>query len=51
MHVEDINNLLSFIKETVDDMDDKTPAKASLVYLQNTKEAIRTKAVSNKRMG
>ena len=33
MHVEDINNLLSFIKETVDEMDDKSSAKASLVYL------------------
>jgi len=51
MNVDDINNLLSFIKESIDEMDDKQPAKASLVYLQNTKESIRTKALSSKRMG
>jgi hypothetical protein len=33
MKVEDINTLLSFIKETIDELEDKTAAKSSLVYL------------------
>ena len=40
----DINNLLSFIKETVDEMEDQGPAAESLKFLENTKQAIREKA-------
>ena len=41
---EDVNNLLGFIKETIDEMEDQGPAKESLKFLENTKKAIREKA-------
>ena len=40
---QDINDLLSFIKETIDEMDDRGPAEASLKFLENTKMAVRVK--------
>ena len=40
----DINNLLSFIKETIDEMEDQGPAKESLKFLENTKLAIKEKS-------
>ena len=37
MTAEDINNLLEFIKEHVDGLEDKESAKDGLKYLENTK--------------
>ena len=47
---EDINNLLDFIKEHVDGLEDKEAAKDGLKYLENTKKAIRFKAETNERL-
>lgn len=44
MTANDVNDLLSFIKETVDEMEDQSAASVSLKALENTKEAIRFKA-------
>ena len=41
---QDINDLLSFIKETVDEMEDRGPAEPSLKFLENTKAAVREKS-------
>lgn len=49
MTAEDINNLLEFIKEHVDGLEDRDSAKDGLVYLENTKKAIRLKALTNER--
>ena len=40
---QDINDLLSFIKETIDEMEDRGPAEPSLKFLENTKQAVREK--------
>ena len=50
MTAEDINNLLDFIKEHIDGLEDKDSAKEGLVFLENTKKAIRVKAETNARM-
>lgn len=50
MRVSDVNDLLHFIKETVDEMDDKKKAQEGLKFLENTKLAIQIKAQSNPRM-
>ena len=44
MSAQDINDLLSFIKETIDEMEDRGPAAASLQFLENTKQAVREKS-------
>jgi hypothetical protein len=49
--VDDVNTMLSLIKEIVDEIEDKTPAQASLIFLENTKAAIREKAHEDARMG
>jgi hypothetical protein len=41
--------LLSFIKETIDEMEDQKPAQAGLKALANTKNAIREKAAQDGR--
>ena len=51
MNVQDINDLLSFIKETIDEMEDQKPAQAGLKALTNTKNAIREKASQDSRFG
>jgi hypothetical protein len=51
MQCNDINDLLSFIKEIVDELDDKKKAADGLKFLENTKEAIRLKAKQNSRFG
>ena len=43
VNAQDINDLLSFIKETVDEMEDRGPAEPSLKFLENTKAAVREK--------
>ena len=43
VQAQDINDLLSFIRETIDEMEDKDPAEASLKFLENTKQAVREK--------
>ena len=43
----DINNLLSFIRETIDEMEDRGPAAQSLQFLENTKQAVREKGGAN----
>mmetsp|Transcript_36506 Transcript_36506/g.26581 ORF Transcript_36506/g.26581 Transcript_36506/m.26581 type:complete len:83 (+) Transcript_36506:2181-2429(+) len=50
MTAQDINDLISFIKETVDEMEDQEPAKSSIIQLENTKLAIKGKQVDNKHM-
>lgn len=50
MTAEDINNLLDFIKEHIDGLEDKDAAKDGLVYFENTKKAIRVKALTNDRL-
>lgn len=50
MTAQDINDLISFIKETVDEMEDQEPAKSSILQLENTKLAIKGKQVDNKHM-
>ena len=47
VNAQDINDLLSFIKETVDEMEDQGPAAASLTFLENTKQAVRVKGGSD----
>ena len=47
---EDINNLLDFIKEHIDGLEDKDSAKEGLTYFENTKRAIKIKAETNDRM-
>ena len=46
----DINDLFHFIKEIVDEIDDKSKAADGLKFLQNTKDAIAIKAQTNTRM-
>lgn len=43
---DDLTNLMSFIQETIDEIDDKTPSQvqSSIVYYENTKESIRIKS-------
>ena len=43
VQASDINDLGSFIKETVDEMDDRTPAETGIRFLENTKAAIEDK--------
>ena len=50
MTAEDINNLLEFIKEHVDGLEDRDSAKESVTYFENTKKAIRLKALTNDRL-
>lgn len=50
MRVSDVNDLLHFVKETVDEMEDKKKAAEGLRYLENTKQAIQIKAQTNPRM-
>jgi hypothetical protein len=47
---EDVNNLMDFVKEHIDGLEDKEAAKEGLVYLENTKKAIRVKAETNERL-
>ena len=44
LSAEDINNLLDHIKEQTDSIEDKEAAKEGLIYLENTKKAIKLKA-------
>ena len=50
MTAEDINNLIDFIKEHIDGLEDKDAAKEGLKYFENTKAAIKFKAESNPRL-
>ena len=43
VQAQDINDLLSFIKETIDEMEDQGPAEPSLKFLENTKLAVAEK--------
>ena len=43
MQASDINDLLSYIKETIEEMEDRKPAEASIKFLENTKDAITDK--------
>lgn len=47
---EDINNLIDFIKEHIDGLEDKDAAKDGMKYFENTKKAIRLKAETNERL-
>lgn len=44
MGANEINDLFAFIKELVDEIDDKKKASEGLRYLENTKKAIEIKA-------
>ena len=50
MTAEDINNMLDFIKEHIQGLEDKESAKEGLAYFENTKKAIRFKAELSDRM-
>lgn len=50
MTAEDINNLQDFIKEHIDGLEDKEAAKEGMIYLANTKKAIKFKAENNERL-
>ena len=50
MTAEDINNLIDFIKEHVQGLEDKESAKDGLAYFENTKKSIRFKADTNERL-
>jgi len=50
MTAEDINNLIDFIKEHIDGLEDRDAAKEGLKYFENTKKAIRLKAETNGRL-
>ena len=50
MTAEDINNLMDFIKEHVDGLEDRDAAKDGLKYLENTKKSIAVKAETNERL-
>jgi hypothetical protein len=43
VQASDINDLLSYIKESIEEMEDRTPAEASIKFLENTKDAINDK--------
>lgn len=47
---EDINNLIDFIKEHIDGLEDKDAAGDGLKYFENTKKAIALKAETNERL-
>ena len=49
MNTSDINDLLSYIKDTVDEMEDRGPAASSLKFLDNSKAAIKVKAETDSR--
>jgi hypothetical protein len=51
MSAQDITDLFSFIKEIVDEIDDKKKAQEGLRFLQNTKDALAIKAAHDERMG
>jgi hypothetical protein len=50
MTAEDINNMLDFIKEHIQGLEDKESAKEGLIYFENTKKSIRFKAEMSDRM-
>mmetsp|Transcript_9445 Transcript_9445/g.15913 ORF Transcript_9445/g.15913 Transcript_9445/m.15913 type:complete len:98 (+) Transcript_9445:1219-1512(+) len=50
MTAENVNNMVDFIKEHIDGLEDRDAAKESLAYFENTKKAIRLKAETNPRM-
>jgi vacuolar protein sorting-associated protein 35 len=50
MTAEDINNLMEFIKEHIDGLEDRDSAKDGLKYFENTKKAIKHKAETNERL-
>ena len=50
MTAEDINNLMDFIKEHIDGLEDRDAAKDGLKYFENTKKAIAFKAETNDRL-
>jgi hypothetical protein len=52
MRAEDISTLCSFIKETVDEMEElNDPARAALKALQNVRSSIEIKASKDTRFG
>lgn len=50
MTAEDINNLMDFIKEHVDGLEDRDSAKDGLKFFENTKKSIAVKAETNERL-
>jgi hypothetical protein len=50
MTAEDVNNMLDFVRDQVEGLEDREAAKEGLVYLENTKKAIRLKAETNPRL-
>lgn len=47
---EDINNLMEFIKEQIDGLEDREAAKIGIKYFENTKNSVKLKAETNERM-
>merc|ERR1719263_1185685 len=50
MTAEDVNNLIDFIKEHIDGLEDRDAAKEGMTYWENTKKSVRLKAETNERM-
>jgi hypothetical protein len=47
---EDINNLIDFIKDQIDGLEDKESAAQGLQYFENTKKSIKFKSETNERL-
>jgi hypothetical protein len=47
---EDINNLIDFIKDQIDGLEDKESASQGLQYFENTKKSIKFKSETNERL-
>jgi len=50
MTAEDINNLIDFIKDQIDGLEDKESAAQGLQYFENTKKSIKFKSETNERI-
>ena len=50
MTADDVNNMIDFINEQVQGLEDRDAAKEGLVYFENTKKAIKLKAETNDRL-
>ena len=50
MTADDVNNMIDFIKEQTDGLEDRDAAKDGLLYFENTKKAIKFKQLTNERL-
>ena len=50
MTADDINNLIDFIKDQIEGLEDKEAAESGLKYFENTKKSIKFKSETNERL-